>query len=117
MSRIGVPDGMRKRDALPLWGKAREEAKRFIKIMEDAGKVDAVVVPGSEQEMAKKALEEAYVNAVSPMTDMKNKASFVRIVLEWTKAKPESKNKLTLENSEAWLNALQEDLKKDADGQ
>ncbi len=116
-SRLGVPDGMRKDEAMALWEKAKAEARRFIEIMEEKDLVEKVVVPGSEEEMAKKTLEEAYVYAVSPLTDAKTKAAYMRIVLDFTKSKPESKQKLSLENSAEWLAALAQDMpKKDADG-
>lgn len=116
-SRIGVPDGMRKEEAQRLWAIAREEARKFIQIMEDAGELNKNVIPGSEEEMAKRVLEEAYMYAVGPQTDARNKATYIRVVLDFTKQKPESKNKLTLENSAEWLKALSADMpKKDADG-
>lgn len=116
-SRIGVPDGMRKDEAVALWDKAKAEAKRFIQIMTDKGLVNDVVIPGSEEEMAKNVLENAYAMAVGPLTDAKTRAGYQRLVLEYTKAKPESKSKLTLENSAEWLSALAQDMpKKDASG-
>lgn len=115
-SRAGVPDGMRKPEALKQWALAREQARKFIKIMEDNGELDVFVIPGTEAEMAKKALEEAYTMAVGPMGDAKTKASAIRTVLEWTKAKPESKSKLTLDKSEEFLAILNADMKSDAGG-
>lgn len=111
--RTGVPDGMRKADAEAAWARAAEQADRFIKIMEKAGEIPEVVVPGSEAEMAKEVLREAYKDAVSPMTDKKVKATYQRLVLDFTKAKPESRSKLTLDKSEEWLAALEEDMNAD----
>jgi hypothetical protein len=108
--RQGVPDGMRKADAEVYWAYARRQAKRFIQIMEDAELVETVPIPGSEAEMAKAALEEAFVNAIGPRTDAKSKAAFIRIVLDFTKSKPESKSKLTLDKSEEWLDAVAADM-------
>ncbi len=81
--------------------------------MEKAGEIPEVVVPGSEAEMAKEVLREAYKDAVSPMTDKKVKATYQRLVLDFTKAKPESRSKLTLDKSEEWLAALEEDMNAD----
>lgn len=114
-SRMGVPDGMRKAEAMALWDKAKVEANRFIEIMTDAGNLPAVVVPGSEEEMAKETLRHAYEMAVGPLTDAKTKAAYLRIVLDFTKSKPETKSKLSLENSAEWLAALSADMPK-ADG-
>ena len=110
-SRLGVPDGMRKWEAMALWEDARKQAKRFIQIMEDADQVEKAPVPGSDAAMAKAALEEAYTMMVGPLTDVKSKAQYIRIVLDFTKSKPESKQKITLDNSEAWLDALEKDMK------
>jgi hypothetical protein len=121
-SRMGVPDGMRKDEAMALWEKSKAEARKFIQIMEEKDLLPKVTVPGSEEEMAKKVLEEAYVYAVGPLTDAKTKAAYMRVVLDFTKSKPESKQKLSLENSAEWLAALAADMpqreapKKDADG-
>lgn len=112
-NRRGIPDGMHRDEAQQLWAKARELGERFIQIMEDADQVEKIVVPGSEAEMAKEVLKEAFVMAVSPLTDTKVKATYQRIVLDFTKAKPESKTKLTLDKSEEWLAALEQDMKKD----
>jgi hypothetical protein len=115
-TRIGVPDGMRKEEAAVAWEKARDLGKRFIKIMEDKELVEKVVVPGTPEEMAKRALEEAFVFAVGPHTSIKEKVSYIRTVLEWTKAKPESASKLTVTKAEDWLAELAADMpKKDDD--
>lgn len=115
-TRMGVPDGMRKAEALEIWAQARAYAKRFIEIMEEKELVEKVTVPGSEEEMAKKTLEEAFVMAVGPLTDAKTKSAYMRIVLDFTKSKPETKSKLTLDNSAEWLAALQADMPKKPDG-
>jgi hypothetical protein len=114
-ARRGVPDGMRKQQALALWAEAREKGKRFIQIMEDAEIVDRVVIPGSEAEMGKQALEEAFVMAVGPQA-LPTKLAAIRTVLEWTKAKPESKTKLTLKTADEFLDEVAEDLKVNAVG-
>lgn len=111
-SRIGVPDGMRRYQVLPLWEKAEAQAKRFITIMEDADKLPKNPEPMSEEAMAKEALYEAFRIAVGPLTDAKTKVPAARLVLEFTKAKPEAKSRVTLDNAEAWLDALEKDMKK-----
>lgn len=111
--RQGVPDGMRKAEAEALWAQAAVVADRFIKIMEDTGELPEVVVPGSEEEMAKSALREACAYAFSPMTDAKTKQSYLSLILNFTKAKPETKSKITLDKSEEWLAAVAEDMKSD----
>jgi len=87
--RNGVPDGMRKAEADVLWAKAEEQAKKFIKIMEDAGELDAIVVPGSEAEMAKNVLAEAYKIAVGP-GDKKVKVTAQRMILTSPRRSPKA---------------------------
>lgn len=113
--RRGVPDGMNAEQADAAWAQARELGRKFIKIMEDKDEVLKVVIPGSEAEMAKAALEEAFVMAVGPLSDAKTKNTAIRTVLEWTKAKPESKSKLTVTKAEDWLAELATDMPKGDD--
>jgi hypothetical protein len=108
---MGVPDGLTKADVAPLWAKAKELSERFIRIMEDAGKVERAPVPGSKEEMGKQALAEAFTYGVGPHTDAKTKSAYLKLVLDFTMAKPESKSKLTLDRSEEWLAALEADMK------
>lgn len=107
--RTGVPDGMRKRDAMPLWERARELADRFIRIMKDQGELpdeevelitgdegqtEIVKVPATDAGKAERALKEAFVLAVGP-SEQKIKIQAINTVLNFTKSKPESKVKLT----------------------
>lgn len=112
-TRRGVPDGMRKAEADAIWAKAAEYSKRLIKIMEDAGEFTPaeVTVPGSEEEMGKQALAEAFKIALGPLTHAVTKNAAIRTVLEWTKAKPESKSSLNLNGAEQWLAQVQADMK------
>ncbi|MBW7970950.1 hypothetical protein [Bradyrhizobium sp. BR 10289] len=121
-SRAGVPDGMRRAQAEPLWARARELADRFIQIMKDKGElpqdeivlvqdgedVSEVRVPSSDDGKAEAALREAFVLAVGP-SDQKIKIQAINTVLNFTKSKPESKSKLTLERAEDFLDAVAKD--------
>lgn len=122
--RTNVPDGMRKRDAIPLWERAHQLADRFIKIMKDVGELPAeevvlvdgdgvetrVSVPGTDGGKAESALREAFVLAVGPSTQQ-IKIQAINTVLAYTKSKPESKSKLTLNKAEDFLDAVAADLK------
>ncbi|UGA46795.1 hypothetical protein HU230_0012430 [Bradyrhizobium quebecense] len=108
-TRTRVPDGMRKAEAQKKWAKAEQLAERFIKMLEDEGDIPAVTVPGSDEEMATRALREAFTLAVAP-GDQKIQTANIRTVLEWTRAKPESKSKVTVEKAEDWLAAAQADM-------
>lgn len=121
--RVGVPDGMRRAQAEPLWARARELADRFIQIMKDKGELpdDAAVdealevignygleVPSTDDGKAAAALKEAFVLAIGP-TDNKIKIQAINTVLNFTKSKPESRSKLTLNKAEDFLDAIEND--------
>ena len=108
-NRTRVPDGMRKKTALAKWAVAEQHADRFIQMLKDEGDLPEVVVPETETAMAEAALREAYVMAVGP-GDNKIKTANIRTILEWTKAKPESKSKITVDKAEDWLAAAQAEV-------
>jgi hypothetical protein len=122
-NRHGVPDGMRRAQAEPLWARARQLADRFIQIMKDKGEltdaaealdvldalgINAVEVPDSDAGKAEAALKEAFVLAIGP-TDAKIKIQAINTVLNFTKSKPESRSKLTLNKAEDFLDAIEND--------
>jgi hypothetical protein len=121
--RRGVPDGMRKADADAKWAEANQLADRFIQIMKEQGELPdeeivevttlddegnketmSVPVPVSDNGKAERALREAFVLAVGP-TNLQTKTQAIRIVLDFTRSKPESKTKLTV-NPMAFLDDL-----------
>jgi hypothetical protein len=85
-----------------LWAEARLKADRFIQKMTDDGILPPIVIPDTDEAKGIAALTEACVLALGP-TDKQVKLAAIRTVLEYTKAKPESKSKLTLSTSEQWL--------------
>jgi hypothetical protein len=121
-SRAGVPTGHTRESVAPLWERAEALADRFIKIMEDKGEiptdevvqvvtedgVENVTVPGTEAGMAKAALKQAFVLAVGPV-DRKIQIQAINTVLNFTKSKPESKSKLTLNKAEDFLDSILND--------
>jgi hypothetical protein len=130
--RRGVPDGMRKAEAVALWARANELADRFIQIMKDQGELPdeivevttidddgsketmSVAVPVTDAGKAERALREAFVLAIGPSTQQV-KAQALRMVLDFTKSKPESKSKLTLNKAEDFLDEISKDLPSDED--
>jgi hypothetical protein len=104
MSRLGVPDGMRRADAKKAWAKARKKAAKFMEEFEDQGVVVRVPVPESDDEKAKASLNEACVMALGP-TDSRTKLAAIRTVLEFTKQKPTQKIDNALSGPEEWLKA------------
>lgn len=122
-NRHGVPDGMRRAQAEPLWARARELADRFIAIMKEKGElpedtfvevtdsdgeVSTIKVPATDGGKAEAALHECFVLAVGP-TDQKIKIQAINTILNFTKSKPESKSKLTLNKAEDFLDELTDD--------
>jgi hypothetical protein len=111
-SRTGVPDGMRRRHAVPARAQAEAAAKRFIKKMQNED-ILPIPEPGSEEAMAQAALKEAYAMAVMQGDD-RTRIAAIRTVLEWTKAKPASTQKINL-TSDDWLEAAVQEMKKNGD--
>lgn len=107
-SRVGTPDGVRKRDMIKLERKAERKARKFIQMLKDEGEF---IVPTTETGMAEATLKEAFKLAILP-GDKKIKLQAINTVLNFTKAKPESKSKVTIDTAEDWLKAAQEEMKK-----
>ena len=114
-TRAGVPTGMTKATVAPLWARARQLADRFIKIMKDKGELPdlpddifEVAVPETDASKAEAALHEAFVLAIGP-SDQKIKIQAINTVLAYTKSKPESRSKLTLNKAEDFLDAIEND--------
>lgn len=101
-SRAGIPHGYTRKTVAPLWAKARKQADRFIQMITDEGLFPAVIVPDSDDEKGKLALHEACVLALGP-GEKQAKLAALRTVLEYTRSKPESKSKVTVQTSEDWL--------------
>jgi hypothetical protein len=110
-SRRGVPDGMRKPEADALWAIARAKAKKVIEIMEDEGSLPKVVVPDSDDDKAKRVLEEMFAITLSPLTHQPTKIAAGRTVLEWCRSKPVQKTAVAISSAEDWLNSVVEDSK------
>lgn len=72
--------------------------------VEVGGKPVEVRVPKTEAGMAQAALREAVIGAVSPLTHAKEKPTYIRTVLEWTKPKPAQTSNVNV-NTEDWLDA------------
>ena len=94
--RIGVPDGMRKPEAMALWAISRERAKETMTELKKAGVLD------DADEKAEEALQAALEVMRSPMGQRETLAA-ARLVLDFTKAKPASKSELTINRAEEWL--------------
>lgn len=107
-TRTGVPDGMRRRTAKRVRAKASAAADRFIQMLKDEGELP--LIPNTDEGMAEAALKEAFILAIVP-GDAKVKLGAINTVLNFTKSRPESKSKVTVETAEEWLKAAQADMK------
>jgi hypothetical protein len=101
-SRAGIPHGHTRASVAPLWAEARRKADRFIKKMQDEGIISEVIVPDSDEAKGVAALHHACVLALGP-GEKQAKLAAIRTVLEYTRSKPESKSKVTVNASEQWL--------------
>ena len=79
-----------------------------VMIVEVAGKPFEVRVPKTEDGMARAALREAVIGALSPLTHAAAKPTYIRTVLEWTKPKPAQTSNVNV-NTEDWLDAALKD--------
>lgn len=100
-SRFGIPDGMRKAEALKAWAEARRKAEKHMANMKKAG-----LMP-DDNEIIEKATLATLEILEGPMNqDMKLKAA--NQLLTFFKAKPASKSEVTVNAAEAWLASLAE---------
>jgi hypothetical protein len=101
-TRSGIPNGHTRASVAPLWDAARRKADRFMQKMSDEGIIPNVVIPDSDEAKGIAALDAAVVLALGP-SDKQIKLAAIRTVLEYTRSKPESKSKMTINTSEQWL--------------
>jgi flagellum-specific peptidoglycan hydrolase FlgJ len=99
-NRRFAEDGYTKSTSKRLWTIARKKA------MSDLENIKKVAPPENE------AAEEALLTALTVMRapgDSRNKLAAAKLVLEFTKAKPQAKSEVTLKSAENWLASLAED--------
>ena len=96
----GVPDGYTKETIEPLRAEIQLDAKRIVQIMSKDYNI--------EDDYAKAALETA-VEVMRTPGDNRERVSAARLVLDFTKSKPVSKNELAISAAEDFLANLVED--------
>ena len=104
--RAGVPDGMRKPEAMAKWAEARSSAKETVQTM-----VEKQII--SDDEKANEALETAITVMRGPSTHQKEKLSAARLVLDFTRAKPAQKSEVSITKAEDWLALVTADAVKE----
>lgn len=104
----GVPDGYRREQIEPIRAKEKHEAKRIVEIMSKEYSI--------EDEYAKAALETA-VEVMRVPGDNRERVAAARLVLDFTKSRPASKNELAISKAEDFLaGLLEEDNGQEAKG-
>lgn len=93
----GVPDGYSKEQIEPIRAEEKRKAERLVNIM--AEKYDI------EDEYAKKALVTA-VEVMNMVGETRERLAAARLVLDFTKQKPASKNEVALTKAEDFLASL-----------
>lgn len=96
----GVPDGYRREQIEPIRAREKQEAKRIVEIMSKEYSI--------EDEYAKAALETA-VEVMRVPGDNRERVAAARLVLDFTKSRPVSKNELAISKAEDFLAGLLEE--------
>jgi hypothetical protein len=78
---------MRKAEAQVLWDRAATLAEAAMERLEDQGVVERVVIPDTDDEIAKQALHEAFKLALGP-GNVNDRLAAARLVLTYTKPRP-----------------------------
>lgn len=92
-SRRGVPNGMRKPEAMKLWSEANRLADLAMRGFGAQGVVPKVPmptgIPEADEEIPKCCLREACVLALGPGNDKRTKLQALGTVLKYTKPRPQ----------------------------
>lgn len=94
---VGVPDGYRKQVIEPIREREKENAKEIVSVMAEKF--------GIEDEYATEALKAA-VEILRVPGETRERLAAARLVLDFTKQKPASKNELSVSRAEQFLEAL-----------
>jgi hypothetical protein len=102
-SRMGVPDGMRKAEAMEAWEQARIGADQYMRALEDQGIVgstpvpcgDEIIIPDTDEEKAKLCLHELCVLALGPHSK-RDRLRALRVLLAFTKTPPAARREVII---------------------
>jgi hypothetical protein len=111
-SRLGVPNGMRKAEAMAQWDTAGEIADRIVKALEADGVLPETVIPDSDDAVAKACIRELAVIAFGPGNDQRRKLMALYALLKYTKGRPTRRLDYTL-TAEEWLRKAAEERRSD----
>jgi hypothetical protein len=111
-SRLGVPNGMRKAEAMALWHTAGEIADSIVRALEADGVLPEAVIPDSDDAVAKACIRELAVIAFGPGKDQRTKLMALYALLKYTKGRPTRRLDYTL-TAEEWLQKATEERRSD----
>ncbi len=92
-SRVGVPDGMRKAEAMEAWAQARAGADDYIATLAAKGVVASTTVPDTDEAMATACLHELAKIALGPGSP-RTRLLAARSLLAYTKVLPEVRREI-----------------------
>jgi hypothetical protein len=107
-SRLRVPTGMRKAEAMALWDAAGEIADTIIGTLEADGALPQAVIPDSDDAVAKACLRELAVIAFGPGKDQRTKLMALHALLKYTKGPPACRLDYAV-TAEEWLRKATEE--------
>jgi hypothetical protein len=111
-SRLGVPNGMRKAEAMALWDTAGKTADSIVRALEADGVLPETVIPDSDDAVAKACIRELAVIAFGPGNDQRRKLMALYALLKYTKGLPTRRLDYTL-TAEDWLQKATEERRSD----
>jgi hypothetical protein len=111
-SRVGVPTGMRRAEAMALWDTAGQIADNIVKALEADGVLPEAVIPDSDDAVAKACLRELAVIVFGPGKDLRTKLMALHALLKYTKARPTCRIGCTV-TGEEWLRKAMEECRSD----
>lgn len=107
---LGVWDGYTKEQCARIHEEAKAQAAKTIQAMKDKG-----MIAEGDDPRAVEALEAAITVLREPQSQG-TKLQAAKLILEYTKSKPASETKVTVNKAEEWLAAIAEDDGSDEDG-
>ena len=111
-SRLGVPTGMRKAEAMALWDIAGKTADSIVRALEANGVLPEAVIPDSDDALAKACLRESAVIAFGPGRDQRTRLMALYALLKYTKGRPTRRLDYNL-TAEEWLRKATEERRSD----
>ena len=86
-SRVGIPNGMQRAEAMAAWERAAILADEAMRQLYERGDLPAMTVPDRDDALANQAIREAFKMALGP-GPLSDKLDALRLVLKYTKALP-----------------------------